>query len=321
LTFSRRIRRSIIVASAALAAACAREPAPHEPPAAEPFEVLSEPSQLTLQSGSVGSLAAQANDSNGQPIGGASLHFFSIDPKLLRVSATGEVTALGVAGRGSIKISSGARETTVPVTVVAGPAHRVEFIGAPAPTIVAGEIPPEKLAARLLDLFGNPIEGATLVVETAAESPPRMASITAQDGVATFPLPALKRAGTVALRAHTEGSPTIAAVVELRVIPAAPASFTPVDTPMADLTAAASEIDVALQVRDAFGNAAPDVKVRWNAAPGSGNVEPQESASGPDGVVRTLWSIAAGRRRAVSLEAVVVDSPDVKFVTTLKVQR
>jgi hypothetical protein len=38
-------------------------------------------------------------------------------------------------------------------------------------------------------------------------------------------------------------------------------------------------------------------------------------------VVRTLWSIAAGRRRAVSLEAAVVDSQDVKYVTTLKVQR
>jgi hypothetical protein len=321
LIFSRRLRRSTLVAFVALAAACAREPEPHGPPAAEPFEVLSEPSQLTLQSGSTASLAAQANDSNGQPIGGATLHFFSVDPKLLRVSAAGEVTALGAAGRGSIRVSSGARETTVPVTVIAGPAHRVEFIGDPAPTIVAGEIPTEKLAARLLDLFGNPIEGVTLVVESAAESPPRMASITAQDGVATFPLPALNRAGTVALRAHTEGGPPIAAVVELRVIPAAPASFTPVDTPMADLTAAASEIDVALQVRDAFGNAAPDVKVRWNAAPGSGDVEPQESASGPDGVVRTLWSIAAGRRRAVSLEAAVVDSQDVKYVTTLKVQR
>jgi hypothetical protein len=321
LIFSRRLRRSTLVAFVALAAACAREPEPHGPPAAEPFEVLSEPSQLTLQSGSTASLAAQANDSNGQPIGGATLHFFSVDPKLLRVSAAGEVTALGAAGRGSIRVSSGARETTVPVTVIAGPAHRVEFIGDPAPTIVAGEIPTEKLAARLLDLFGNPIEGVTLVVESAAESPPRMASITAQDGVATFPLPALNRAGTVALRAHTEGGPPIAAVVELRVIPAAPASFTPVDTPMADLTAAASEIEVALQVRDAFGNATPDVKVRWIVAPGSGEAEPQESASGPDGVVRTRWVIAAGKRRAVSLEAVVVDAQAVKFVTTLKVRR
>jgi hypothetical protein len=131
----------------------------------------------------------------------------------------------------------------------------------------------------------------------------------------------LTRAGTETLKVQTNGSPPVAAVVEVRVAPAAAASLTPSEALPGELTAAASEIEIVLQVRDALGNAVPDVKVLWRAAAGSGAAEPQESTSGPDGLVRTRWSIAAGKRREVSLTAAVAGAQSVKFETTLKVPR
>jgi len=122
LSFSRCACGSALMIFAMAVAGCERTPGPQE--VVEAFELICDPAKLSLAAGASGMLAARANDAVGRPIDRASLQFSASDPRLLRVSAQGEVTSLGPAGRTSILISTGSRTLTVPVNIFAGPAHR-----------------------------------------------------------------------------------------------------------------------------------------------------------------------------------------------------
>src|SRR5688500_17313637 len=97
---------------------------------AETIQLNSDAGTISLRDGSSRKPAVPANDAAGQRNDGAGISFTAADPRLLRVTARGEVTSLGPAGATAVSITSGPRSLTVPVDVVAGPAHRFEAVGA-----------------------------------------------------------------------------------------------------------------------------------------------------------------------------------------------
>ncbi|MCU0257083.1 MAG: Ig-like domain-containing protein [Vicinamibacterales bacterium] len=220
----------------------------------EVSELVVQPAQLTLQAGSEGWLAAQANDSAGQPIGGAILRYQSADPRVLRVTDAGGVLALGPASAGTnVVVTSGSRERRVPVTVLPGPPQRIERLEGDGQQVLSGEEVRDPLVARLLDAFGNPLENEQVVIESSAGLFEPATATSGPGGVVSFQLPALTRAGTALVAMRVRGAAAAAESFSVQVLPAAPASI--------EAASAAPGEPLGLVVADAFGNPVPNVEV------------------------------------------------------------
>lgn len=177
---------------------------PSPPP--EVYSIAVEPASLVLAAGGGAQLAAQADDSRGETVGGASFSFASADPRIATVTATGRVTAPGPAGRTEVRVASAGRVAAVPVVVNAGPAARVDLVEAPTARVAAGESL-GTVRVRLVDAHGNaigdrPVEwritqgGGTLIGATAH---------TGADGSATVTWQAGRTVGPQAVELSSEG--------------------------------------------------------------------------------------------------------------------
>ena len=213
------------------------------------------------------------------------------DPRLLRVSALGEVKSLGPAGPTSILITSGSRSLTVPVEIVAGPAHRFGAVEGTENAIVAG-MPSRCSSVKLMDSFDNPVANSQVVFEAAIEPPISLSTATDSNGVATGMLPVITESGHFALSVHTSGSPQISFSRDVRVDAAAPKRLEAVKVLASGPVALVADFELVLRVRDAFGNPVPNVLVAWRTDSGSESFNPQQSLSGPDGLVRTRWQLS-----------------------------
>ncbi len=246
---------------AVLAAGCARD----EPPAAQPRDVAAvvvNPPQLTLQAGGDAWLGAEANDAGGQPIGGAQFSFRPEDSRLLRVSDRGQVIALGPATpQTSVIVASGGAERRVPVTVLPGPPDRVEAVSGDGQRVPAGEAAPEPIVGRLVDGFGNGLEGRPVVAESAAGAFDPIFGVSAAGGLVELRLPPLDRAGEVLVSLRDRELATAAATFRIEIAPAAPASIELVPFAGGEMATGPAKI----AVRDAFGNPVPGVQfvARW----------------------------------------------------------
>lgn len=308
-----------LMLSAMAVAGCDRTPGTAK--IAEASEVICEPSQLSLMAGASGMLSARANDALGQPIDGATFEFRASDPRLLRVTAKGEVTSLGPAGQSSILITSGSRSLTVPVDVSAGPAHRFEAAGPDRLAIVAGTTSKNTLSARLLDSFDNPIADAAVLFKAAIDPPVSLSTTTDADGVASIVLPAITHAGDFILEVRHSGKQQVSFALDVHVDAAAPAALVAVNVPVPGPVLLFPEFELVLQVRDAFGNPVPDVQVRWRSSSGSRSFDPPQSKSGSDGKVRTRWQLTELKGRRATLKAFVVDHEKIGFETWIALER
>ena len=300
-------------------AGCERTPEPAK--VAEAFELICDPAQLSLTAGANGMLAARANDAAGKPMDGASLQFSASDPRLLRVTAQGEVSSLGPAGRTSILITSGSRTLTVPVNIFAGPAHRLEAVGASQRAIMAGTPSKDPVDVRLLDSFDNPVANAPVVFKAAIDPPVSLSTTTDADGVATITLPTITRAGHYILNVRNLGNQQVSLAIDVQVNAAAPAALVAIKVPASGPVALFPEFELVLQVRDAFGNPVPNVSVRWRTNSGSKSFDPPLSRSRPDGQVRTRWQLTALKGRRATLRAFVVDDEKIRFETWVALER
>jgi Bacterial Ig-like domain (group 1) len=288
------------------------------PVVAEPAEVIAIPTQLTLRAGSTASLAAQANDTRGQAIGGVGLRFTAIDPSLLSVTQRGQVTAVGRVGRSAIRITSGRCERTVPVTVVPGAPEAFEKLQGDKQEIVAGQAPAAPLVVRLTDRFGNAVQGASLVADLPAGSEPGASVMSSEDGIASFAIPTLTRAGAVAVTVHLEGKGTHSALFDLQVKAGPAASIM-----RAGITGEGSGegegVAVAVQVLDSFNNPVAGEAIQWTAV-AAGRVDSAQTMTGEDGIARARWYRKPGSTHPGQVDAVVVGSENLKVVLMIELE-
>jgi hypothetical protein len=219
--------------------------------------VLVQPASLTLQAGADAQLAAQVNDEQGEPVGGASIRFEAEDPQVLKVTATGRVTALGRAvSRTYVRVESGARETRVPVEVRPGSPGRFVPLVELRQSVAAGSGPPRPAAARLLDDWGNPLPDHALSIERSDADAAGERVATDGEGRVSIAWPTLTRSGAVRLVLRPEGAeaPVVEFGVDVRAGPPASLALDRADRQAAGETAAGSPVAVMARVQDAFGN-------------------------------------------------------------------
>jgi len=313
---SRAFGSALVIFTMALAG-CERTPPPAK--LAETFQLICDPPQLSLTAGGSGTLMAKAIDAVGKPIEGARVHFKASDPGLLRVTAVGEVKSMGPAGHTSISITSGSRSLTVPVDIVAGPAHRFDAAEGTESAIVAGV--PASVSVRLMDAFDNPVANSQLMLEAAIEPPISLSTATDTNGVATVMLPVITESGHFILNVRTSEAPQVSLPLDMRVKAAEPMKLEAVKMLDSGPVALVADFELALRVRDAFGNPVPNVLVRWRTDTGSDSFNPAQSLSGPDGLVSTRWQLAGLKRRRATLRAFVVKNETIRFETWVALER
>jgi hypothetical protein len=158
------MKRSVHACFALALAGC--QPEPPRTAAVVPAEVVVRPASVTLTAGESQQLSAQVNDAVGRPIGGAAISFETGDSRIIRVSAAGLASSTGVASSARVVVSSGGRQTNVPITVMPGLAARLERIEGDGQVGTVNGALPRRVAVRVADSFGNPDTGTRVQFST-----------------------------------------------------------------------------------------------------------------------------------------------------------
>lgn len=286
-----------VVASTLMA--CAEKSERKPPP--EPAAVNATPTELVLRSGEPGQLSVEVNDRAGEPIGGAEIRFRSADPAVATVSDTGRVSPSGPVGRTSIRIMSGGRETEIPVHVTAGRPARIEKIaGDNQQTQVATPLP-QPLVVRVTDAAGNPIGKARVRFATPEDEAPDEA-VTDSDGRASVEFELGAVAGTGFIVADVPEHPEARSTFSVLALPGPPAALSPAESMSASDVAAGAEVDLAVRVADAHGNAVAGVEVQWSVAAGGGEAAPAASTTDESGTATTRLTtgVKAGSNQVIA---------------------
>lgn len=309
------VRLVLMSSAGALAAGCSRSPTPLASAPAEPSSILVEPATLTLAAGHSAWLAAQANDTAGQPIGGAIFRFTTPDSRVLQVSDNGLVTALGPAStQAAVIVASGRHEERVPVVVLPGAPQRLEKVSGDDQQVRAGEAPAAPLTARLVDRWNNPIPDLHLTVESAAHLFPPSELVSGADGIVRFAVPTLTHAGTVVTLLRSLARPDLSVSFALQVRPGPPAVIDEISAPVSDRFPSAGPASVEVRVTDAYGNPVPDVELTARTS----KADPAPLLARTDAAGKATWVIAHGARvRRIHLEVGASGSPALHRAFTL----
>lgn len=326
-----RLAVSAVLLGMSLVACTDQDPAP-APASRVPSvaAVVVVPAVLSISAGEDAWLAAEARDAAGQPVGGASLHFRAEQPEYLRVGDNGRVSALGRAvERTWVRVSSGAREARVPVSVRPGAPHSVEVLGGGTQQVVAGDAPSEPVRLRVLDRWDNPLPGVELrAVPQAGTDPSKEDGALARAlppirtdtrGIAQLTLPVLPQTGTLELQFapvaasdveadRIAAASTAVATVRLEVRPGAAAALAlSLAAPVED-AAAQSARALEARVRDAVGNGVPGVEL---AVFCDGAAEPCATGRTNASGMATLTLAEVRAPPGARLRVVVKDDPSV----------
>ena len=234
----------------------------------EPVSVVVRPPTMRLRARESRQLAAQANMSNGQPVGGAAITYASATPDLLRVSAQGMVTSLGPVGSGEISVASGAVETRVPIQIISGaPASVVVHAGGEQTGAVA-EMLAEPVAGLVADDDKNPVRGVVIdfhLTASAGKIEPSH-TVTDVDGLAQGLWTLGPRAGRQLLSAQIEGQPDSSVSIAARAVAGPVRSLVGTDT----ITTARSGEPLTFRVQaiDGWKNPVANLPLDWKAAGG-----------------------------------------------------
>jgi hypothetical protein len=152
-----------------------------------PSGITVTPSSLLLQAGLTAKLTAVVKDANGGTIAGAPVTFASDDSGRLTVASDGTVTSVGALGSTTITVTSGALQTTVPVTIAQIPGSMV--VDPTSLTLPSGQS--QAVTVTILDLLGQPIPGAAVTFTSndpaiATVSPAGLVTSVGPDGETTI---------------------------------------------------------------------------------------------------------------------------------------
>ena len=300
------VRAALFAGLGTLLFGCTLSPAPTAAQTAEPSSILVEPASLTLEAGHDARLAAQANDTSGQPIGGANFSYTSSDPRVLQVSATGLVTALGPASSTiSVIVASGRREQRVPVVVLPGAPRRLEKIGGDDQQLQSGDAPADPLAARIVDQWNNPLANVHLTVESASDLFASSDVVSGPDGGIRFQVPPLTRAGAFVVRLRSPIRAELTVSFNLRVTHGPPASIDRLSSASVPDSSAGASAPIVLRVTDAHGNPIPDIALTARTSAAAAPLLARTDAAGK----ATLIVAHGPRVRRVNLDVQVDDPP------------
>ncbi len=273
---------------------------------------------MTIDAGEDAWLQAQANDGAGQPIGGAAFRFTVTDPRILEVSQSGEVTALGKASPpAAVLVASGRQELRVPVTVRPGAPQQLDKVAGDAQQLRAGEAPAAPLTARVLDRFGNPLPDIALIAESPKDLFPSGEFESGADGLVHVQVPALRQAGSFAVMLRSSRNKELSASFSLSVLPGPPTVIDRLSSPPSDGQPAETPAALTLQVKDAYGNPVPGIAL--TARTSKSDPAPLTARTDADGI--TTWVFPHGTRmRRISVEVQGSDVPTLRHSFTLNVE-
>ena len=162
---NKRITRFLVILSLVTFTACGKdgptEPTPPEPPPPPPIptRIVVSPSSVTLDAiGQATEVTASVYDQNNVPMTGAVVTWTSGDDAVAKVSATGQVTAVGN-GSTTITASSDSASASVNVTVMQS-VHGIVMDPQLATLTAVGET--VQLTATVLDGNEQPVAGAAV---------------------------------------------------------------------------------------------------------------------------------------------------------------
>ncbi|MBK8247972.1 MAG: Ig-like domain-containing protein [Gemmatimonadetes bacterium] len=239
-------------------------------------------------------------DAGNQPLAGVSVTFGAsgsgaVDPASATTDASGVArtrwTLSRTIGANTLTASAGANvSTSVTATGSAGRAATVTAVGGITQTASVGSPVPIVPAVRVVDAFGNLVEGVavTFTVLTGGGTTTGAVARTSSQGVAAV--------GSWVL-GQTAGNHTLTARVEEGGVANNPIVFTAIATPgaAAAVAAASAVAQVApagtavaappsIKVTDAGGNPVPNVAVNFTVTAGGGTVSPQALLTNTQGV-------------------------------------
>ena len=277
-------------------------------------DVIVRPAALTLRAGESSQLAAQANDTTGQPIGGAALRYESLAPTLVHVTASGAVTAMGPVGAGSVSVASDSAHRFVGVVVLAGAPRFVTVLAGGNQSGPVGSTLPEPLSLRVTDAYGNPVVRATVSFQVGSGG-------TIEPGNATTDASGVARA--IWTLGHAAGVQVVTADIDSVTVsaeataePGALASVEPLGV-LRGRVSAGDTVPVRLRARDAFGNGVPRVLVTITVAAGEGSVDSSRIETAADGLIDTRW--ATGTRAGENVLVVhASEARDTTFRITVR---
>src|SRR5512143_3615594 len=252
----RSLRRVIV--TAALLAACTSDTTP--PPVSVDRVDVTPPSAFIPLSGSV-QLTAIPRDARGNSLSGRTVTWASSAEAVASVSAKGLVTGMSL-GATTITATVEGHIGATAVTVVAGPAAQLVFTTQPVATTAGAILSPAiQVAAR--DAQGNAATDFTGNVTLALGGNPGGAAlggtktVAAVGGVATFPDLHIDKSGSgYTLQASAGSLPQVqTAAFNISPGPVTRLAFTV--QPSSSAAGVAIAPAVAVQARDAFGNAVP----------------------------------------------------------------
>lgn len=276
--------------------------------AAPVADIVVRPAVIRLRSGEAAQLAAQANDSNGRPIGGADLAYTTTTPRVVRVSPAGAVSAVGPVGDGLITVASGSTHRQLPVIITAGApsAARVESGGGQSGE--AGTTLPAPVVLVVTDAFGNPVPRTEVRFEASAGGVAEPATATTDPtGFARTVWTLGTIAGPQTLHA-TAGE--AAAVLEASAVSGRMAAIEAVGE-LVRRVSAGDTVPVRLRVTDRHGNGVSGAIVAFSVRSGGGAVAPTRIETGADGLAQTRWVTGT----SAGLNALAARTIDVRDTT------
>ncbi len=295
-------RLPLVLALAALAAACADLLLAPQTPPRTPHALRLDRRNLTLDDGQHDRLVATVLDQGGAPLDtlptGLRVRWSSTADSVATVDTAGGVSAgwPGSAGvTATLELAGGPLSIGAAVTVRAVPTRLAVFAG-DSQVGTAGVRLAHDLAVRLTDRHGLGVAGdsVTFAISAGGGSLTTALSLTDSTGMASSGLIADTLAGAVTVQARAARLAGVVVPFAARVGPAAAASITaaggngqqgiPGDTLPQRLM---------VRVSDRYGNAVPGAAVAWTVTAGGGSVAAVSAATDSTGRAQAIWTLGA----------------------------
>lgn len=281
---------TLVCAVSLLAYACGDSTSPVE---GKPVSLTLIPSEFTLNAvGDTKDLTATVYDALGNVID-TTVQFEPSDPAIVTVTAAGRVTATGV-GVASVTASLGSLTKTSEVNVFPVGTD-VQTVSGDLQSAVVGTALPDPLVVQVSDPGNNPVPGiaVSFTVVSGGGSLTVDSAITDASGRASTVLTLGNRTeaiNRVAVLAGGVGSTEFTAtgladVPQDAQVLAGDGQIQPVGTTL--------PIDLAVLVRDQFGNGVPGQDVNYAVLTGGGSIAPATLQTDANGVAQAQWTLGA----------------------------
>jgi Bacterial Ig-like domain (group 1) len=292
IALDQRLPALALAALLPIVSGCRPPPEQVAAPQDDAVEVRVQPAELTMIAGSSAQLAAQINDAEGHPIGGAELIFSTSDPRFVTVSSRGFVTSVGPVGRAAVRVMSGARQATVPVRILPGKPSSIEKLGGDQQAAVVGTELPDPLRVRVKDASGNPTPGCRVrFTLLTATSVPLESAVCDNDGEAQAHVTLPQEAGPVAVAAAPEENDQVRVTFTLQAQPGPAAHVDAIEPMKSDTKASGDTVRAAVRVTDTHANGVAGVEVQWRIQAGGGSVDPAISSTDDSGIAAAKWRL------------------------------